>query len=540
MKIRRFFAPDIRQAMRLVREAQGPDAVILSNRKVEGGVEIVAAMDFDETLLSPSATTDNGAPRIEAAPPLPSARTAAQIGMFQAVAQTAPTSKPMAQNMPRLTQAAKTPAPVQNNMPVSRPPTPAQNPISKPTAMAQNAPVAKAPTSAAKLGGSKPATPSSFAAPAATATPPSRIPSYNPPEARISTGSTWSSVGDDTETNGQEVSYDSSNSRRTSTAPRAADAVWTQDPVLVNMGRELKELRGLLEHQLSGLAWSETTRRTPVQARLLRALSELGLTMSLSKELTAAVSTTGEFDTAWRHAMGLLAERLTVDEDAILEQGGVVALVGATGVGKTTTVAKLAAHYALRHGRERVALVTTDGYRIGSQEQLRTFARILGVPMRTVADAGELSEALEGLSDCGLVLIDTAGMSQRDVRLSEQFATLRGAGREIRSYLVLSAITQRLGLEEVIRAFSDMEVAGCILTKLDEAASLGEVLSVVVRHKLPITYLGVGQRVPEDLLPARAHNLISRAVALLQQHAPDLEEESLAMAFGSTSRYATV
>ncbi|CAK0751712.1 flagellar biosynthesis protein FlhF [Gammaproteobacteria bacterium] len=344
------------------------------------------------------------------------------------------------------------------------------------------------------------------------------------------------------DTDDQDVTYESVNSRRsgTATAPRATDALWGQDPVMVDMRRELKELRGLLEHQLSGLAWSETTRRTPVQARLLRALTELGLTMSLSRELAGAVSTTGEFDIAWRHAMGVLAERLTIEEDAILEQGGVVALVGSTGVGKTTTVAKLAAHYALRHGRERVALVTTDGYRIGSQEQLRTFARILGVPMRTVADAGELSEALEGLADCGLVLIDTAGMSQRDLRLSEQFATLRGAGREIRSYLVLSAITQRAGLEEVVRAFSEMNVAGCILTKLDEAASLGEVLSVVVRHQLPITYLGVGQRVPEDLLPARAHNLVSRAVALLQQHAPDIEEESLAMAFGSTPRYATV
>lgn len=541
MKIRRFFAPDIRQAMRLVREAQGPDAVILSNRSVEGGVEIVAAVDFDDSMLSSSQDANQGM-EAQTMASQPATRAAAQIGMFRAIAQnTAPTNPtpPVAASKPAPSQGIPRPAPSNKPSipaPTSRRPTTTVKPTQTSTETKQKNPTVKSTTAAAKPTALKPANLASFTTPAAAA--PGRIPSYNPPEAKLPTESTWSENELENQTSSQ--ASDDHHSSASRAASRSKENLWGQDPVLVDMRRELKELRGLLEHQLSGLVWSETTRRTPVQAQLLRALSELGLAMNLSRELTGAVSAVGEFDTAWRHAMGLLAERLTVDEDAILEHGGVVALVGATGVGKTTTVAKLAAHYALRHGRERVALVTTDSYRIGSQEQLRTFARILGVPMRVAADAAELSQTLEGLADCGLVLIDTAGMSQRDLRISEQFATLRagGADRGIRAYLVMSAITQRIGLEEIIRAFGKMDLAGCILTKLDEAASLGEIISVVVRHKLPVTYLGVGQRVPEDLLPARAHNLVSRAVALLQQHAPDIEEESLAMAFGNAPRYA--
>ncbi len=543
MKIRRFFAPDIKQAMRLVREAQGPDAVILSNRKVDGGVEIVAAVDFDENLLSSSATKDS-ATTAEAAPETApnttrtpsSARVASQLGMFRSAAQAASEQKPSPTGTPKATPMTK---------PTSATPSSAQAPrpattTPQPTSAAKPATTSQATvTSLTKPVAAKTSTPPS---PPRSVTPPSRVPSYNPPEARIPAGSKWPSVGSETDAADDDGDYGSSTRRigteSQRTSPRAAEIHWAQDPVMVDMRRELKELRGLLEHQLSGLAWAETTRRTPVQAQLLRTMTEMGLSMALARELATTVSGLEEFDTAWRHAMGLLAERLTVEEDTILEQGGIIALVGATGVGKTTTVAKLAAHYAMRHGRDRVALITTDNYRIGSQEQLRTFARILGVPMRAASDAAELAEILAGLTDYGLVLIDTAGLSQRDLRIEEQFATLRGVGREIRSYLVLSAITQRAGLEEVIGVFGEMGVAGCILTKLDEAASLGEVLSAVIQHKLPVAYLGVGQRVPEDLNPARAHSLVSRAVALLQHHVPDIEEESLAMAFGSTHRYA--
>jgi flagellar biosynthesis protein FlhF len=209
-----------------------------------------------------------------------------------------------------------------------------------------------------------------------------------------------------------------------------------------------------------------------------------------------------------------------------------IALVGSTGVGKTTSVAKLAARYALRHGQRSVALVTTDCYRIGAHEQLFTYGRILGVPVQVASSHEELQSTLASLADRRLVLIDTAGMSQRDLRLAEQLATLRDSGFPLRTYLVLNVTTQLNVLDEAVRAFGKAALEGCILTKVDEAASLGGVLSVVAKHRLPLAYVGDGQRVPEDLHPARAHNLVNRAVSLMQQAGQDSNDETLAERFG--------
>jgi flagellar biosynthesis protein FlhF len=265
---------------------------------------------------------------------------------------------------------------------------------------------------------------------------------------------------------------------------------------------------------------------------LLRRLSGLGLTAGLCRSLAEQVGPAADEDQAWRRALGLLAHRLPVTDDDILNTGGVVALVGSTGVGKTTTVAKLAARYALRHGQRSVALVTTDCYRIGAHEQLFTYGRILGVPVQAVASHDELQTTLASHADKRLVLIDTAGMSQRDVRLAEQFATLRDSGFPLHTYLVMTATTQASVLEEAVRAFGAAALSGCILTKLDEAANLGGVLSVVAKHQLPLAYVGDGQRVPEDLHPARAHNLVNRAVSLMQQAGQDSNDETLAERFG--------
>jgi flagellar biosynthesis protein FlhF len=197
-----------------------------------------------------------------------------------------------------------------------------------------------------------------------------------------------------------------------------------------------------------------------------------------------------------------------------MDQGGVVALVGSTGVGKTTSVAKLAARYVLRHGQRHVALVTTDSYRIGAHEQLMTYGRLLGIPVQIASDHKELHSALNSLADKRLVLIDTAGMSQRDVRLSEQFATLADSGIPIRTLLVLSATAHPSVLTETVEAFSSVDLEGAILTKLDEAAKLGGVLSTVINQQLPLMFVTDGQRVPEDMHLARAQNLVQKAAEL--------------------------
>ncbi len=402
MKIKRFFAPDMRQAIRLVREELGPDAVILSNRRVEGGVEIVSAVDYDEALLG------------------------------EALAE------------PAVAGGGEAP-------PETNKPEPAAAPVRGP-----------------------------------------------------------------------------------------ADIVWAQDPAIMAMQNEIKALRGMLEGQLSQLAWREMGRRQPLRAGLLKRLSVLGLDHELCLRLAERALESGDQEHLWERALGLLRDMLQVTDDDILSNGGVVALVGPTGVGKTTSVAKLAARFALRHGRRYVGLVSMDGFRIGGQEQLRTFGRILGVPVQTANTREELEAVLDDLSDRKLVLVDTAGISQRDLKLAERLATIERGKAPIKTYLVLSAAAQTRVQGEAVRAFGRIALDGCILTKLDETAGLGGVLSVLAGNRLPVAYLGNGQRVPEDMQPARTANLVERLVELADKADDEMNEERLAEAFGGRMANAHV
>ena len=223
-----------------------------------------------------------------------------------------------------------------------------------------------------------------------------------------------------------------------------------------------------------------------------------------------------------------------------MASGGIIALLGPTGVGKTTTVAKLAARYALRHGRNKVALVTTDSFRIGAHEQLKTYGRILGMPVRIASNQEELVDILRGFADKDLVLIDTAGMSHRDMRLMEQFNMISDSAPFIKNLLVMSATTHGAGLDEVVRVFRNVELDGCVITKLDETTCLTGCLSTAIEHQLPIAYVSDGQKVPEDLHLARAHSLVNQSVLISRKANQTLENESLELAFSRVTSNAYV
>jgi len=400
MKVKRFFAPDMRQAIRLVREAQGADAVILSNRNVDGGVEIISATGYDESLLENSG--------LDAAP--------------------------------------------------------------------QTTPVAPA-------------------------------------------------------------AADTYTAERTPAASQAVN--WSQDPAIVSMKEEISQLRGLLENQLAHLAWGDLDRREPLHTNVMRRLHNMELSTSLIEQISAPAVHARDEAHAWQLALAELSATVPVADNDLLDQGGIVALVGSTGVGKTTSIAKLAARYALRHGRRHVALVTTDSYRIGAHEQLMTYGRLLDIPVQVASDHNELRSTLNSLADKRLVLIDTAGMSQRDVRLTEQFTTLADSGIPIRTLLVLSATLHTSVLNETVQAFSAVPIEAAILTKLDEAASLGGVLSAVIKHRLPLMFTTNGQRVPEDMHPARAQDLVQQAAQLARGE--DVPGDSLmAEQFGGFRTHVSV
>lgn len=284
------------------------------------------------------------------------------------------------------------------------------------------------------------------------------------------------------------------------------------------MRNEMASIRRLLEHQLSGLMWQEVERREPMRAMMIKRLEKMGLSPELSDQLACYIPEDVPAHEAWPAVLDLLSDQIITTSDCILETGGVVALLGPTGVGKTTTIAKLAARAAMDFGPDEIALVTTDTYRIGAHEQLATYGRIMGCPVRVAKDAEELADILHQLRHRRLVLLDTAGMGQRDIRLSEQLDTLmQNSGAHIRSFLVLPSTAQRRVLQETIEHFRRIPLSGCVLTKLDESLSLGEVMCVTIQNALPIAYLADGQRVPEDIKVATGNYLVSRANELLEQ-----------------------
>jgi flagellar biosynthesis protein FlhF len=416
MKIRRFSAPDMRQAIRLVRDEQGPDAVILSSRRVEGGVELVTAVDYDESAFG----DDETAAVLASAAAYESEVEAIHEPDLASVAELGP--KP-------LPGADETPEPVKRRRKAS----PARRPAS----------------------------------------------------------------------------------------PRAKpDAPGSQDSALTAMQREIEHLRAMLEGQLANLAWNDLRHRQPGRAQIIRRLEGLGIDDSLARAVAADVSETEAGEPAWHEALERLAGRIRVAPATRLEGEGIIALVGPSGVGKTTTVAKLAARDVQRHGSHAVALVTTDAYRIGAYRQLQTFGQILGVPVYLAQTGRELGEVLMGLGEKRRVFVDTAGMSQRDLRLAEEMAGL-AALPSLRTLLVVAATTQQQVLQETFRSFEHLGLAGTVVTKLDEAASLGPVLSALCAGDLPLMFVSDGQRVPEDLQPAHAAGLVHRAVTLASESAEE-------------------
>ncbi|MCF7742053.1 flagellar biosynthesis protein FlhF [Aeromonas veronii] len=452
MKIKRFFAKDMRTALAEVKETLGPDAVIMSNKKVTGGVEIVAAVDYQSQVPGP---------------------------------KDAPVRRQLNDESVNISSAARQ---------MIRPePAPAKE---------QNEHYAD--TLAALLARQQKLKPGNGAPMGNTQS--ADLAAANAAPRTLAEQGQWGAAPEPAKPKA-----------RVASGPRAPQPA-QRDQEMEGMRKEMASIRKLLEHQISGLMWQEVERREPMRALLIKELKKLGFDDAFADQLAGLIPE----DMSIHQAMAQLAEVLTaqlkISEDEIMRQGGAVALLGPTGVGKTTTIAKLAARFAMKYGAEQVALITTDNYRIGAHEQLQTYGRIMGCPVRQVRDAEELANALYQFRHRRLVLIDTAGVGQRDIRLTEQLDTLvKNAKVRIRSYLVMSATSQRRVMQEAVDHFRRIPLSGCILTKLDESLNLGEVINVCIQNSLPISYITDGQRVPEDIQVANAAQLVGAAMGSLER-----------------------
>ncbi|MEI8602869.1 flagellar biosynthesis protein FlhF [Shewanella sp. PP-Sp27a-2] len=446
MKIKRFFAKDMRAALAQVKETLGSDAVIMSNKKVNGGIEIVAAVDYDE----------------------PKAKTAATAP--------APTFMDVSDDLVSL--GAKQPVRVETRAKPAAPADSLQALLEKQQSRLNQQ------ISHQQVDAALPAWAKGLQAPAA---------------AKV-------------ERREAPATFD----KKPQTSQK-------QNADIEAMRDELASLRNLLTHQVSSLMTEHKKRIDPVGAMLEAKLLEAEFSPAVANKLAALSQhyTPAELVRALPQS---LANMLDNQGDDIVKQGGVVALVGPTGVGKTTSLAKLAARFAAHHGAEHVALITTDHYRIGAYEQLATYGKIMGCPVKQAHDLNELEQILYQFRNRKLVLIDTAGMGQRDMRLYQQLDNLTANSRiPIRSYLVLSATGQRRVLQDAVNHFKRIPLSGVVLTKLDESVSLAGALSVLIQNGLPLSYVTDGQRVPEDMKVADTLDLAQQALAALDS----TEQQSL-------------
>ncbi len=276
------------------------------------------------------------------------------------------------------------------------------------------------------------------------------------------------------------------------------------------MMNELRSMKGLIEERFGALAFMEKLQRQPARARLTQRLLDCGFSPALIRKLAENLAPEVSDEQAW--AAGVLERNLLTGEaePALEDQGGVYALVGSTGVGKTTSTAKLAAAFATKYGAANLGLVTLDAYRVGAHEQLRTYGRILGVPVHTAHDRASLEDLLDLLAAKKMVLIDTAGMAQRDTRTRELLDML--GHRAIQKVVVVNAAQQGETIEDVLIAYRATLARGVILSKMDEAVKLGPALDALIRHRLKIIGVANGQRVPEDWHRLSSHALVHRAL----------------------------
>ncbi|KUZ75022.1 flagellar biosynthesis protein FlhF [Burkholderia ubonensis] len=553
MNIRKFTGPTSRDALRLVREALGADAVVLSNRTLDdGSVEIVALADAELSAITP--------PDAAGAAALPGAA-------FRAGAPAPAVTAPRAVVNPYAMGDGGLPDVFSSVFGASAETTDA------PAAPVAGSAAAAAPARGVPAAGSPAAgSPAASSEPApwlvehakrltqqrealiarAQATP---APEVAPRAAYEATPPEW--ARDIVRNVARRVPADDAAPRRGAEAPApkaadrarmpedtaaaVADAVKARIERIVNdtVMNELGSLRGMMEEQFDSLMWHERQRRSPVHGALTKHLFAAGFSAQLVRMMVDNLpqgegEQTVEQAAEW--AQSVLESNLPVldSEEALMERGGVFALMGPTGVGKTTTTAKLAARCVMRFGASKVALLTTDSYRIGGHEQLRIFGKILGVPVHAVKDAGDLQLALSELRNKHIVLIDTIGMSQRDRAVSDQIAMLHGANTPVQRLLLLNATSHGDTLNEVVQAYrsaaghpdtASAELAGCILTKLDEATHLGGVLDTVIRYKLPVHYVSTGQKVPENLYVATKKFLMKSAFCVPRDGSPFVPQD---------------
>jgi flagellar biosynthesis protein FlhF len=494
MKIRRYVAKDMRTALAQIKQELGVDAVIMSNKKTAEGVELMAAVDYNQPTAS---SIEVNQPKLQPETVKQGVSedvvSLSQPNNYNAAMNTVP--KSMSDTAAKQNEETVLPSDSLSallNRKIQQPEMTQQS-IRQP--IQQSSAVQSTIEQEFKK----------FTDRLAQSSEVTSEPLKETQEATFQDDITENNAAlTDFDHHATEINHNKLNNK-------AKDSV-ANTSEMESMKKEMASIRQLLEHQVSGLMWQDMAQKDPSRAVLVNRLTSMGLAEHVADQVAGYVPAGLNEQDAWSQAKKLISQQLNTTNNDIIQRGGIVSLVGPTGVGKTTTIAKLAARFAQVHGADQVALISTDTYKIAGFEQLSTYGKIIGCQVKLAKDAASLDAILQDFAKKKLILIDTAGMGQRDMRLAQHLTGLISNTRiRIRNYLVLSANTQLRVMQENVERFKKVPLAGCIYTKLDESLSVGEIISTSIQNGLPIGYLTDGQRVPEDIKVANTEKLVTLA-----------------------------
>ncbi|MEJ2668790.1 MAG: flagellar biosynthesis protein FlhF [Gammaproteobacteria bacterium] len=496
MTAKRFTAPDMRRALQLVREQLGDDAVIIHNKIAPEGVELIAttaaAVDAQvgrvepaDHRMAPSAGTLSTTPAdtVEPEAPHPGHRAAVHKTIRGRVRDLGRLER-FGWGHSSKTKASKTTA--------------SKTTASKKTASGETSMEAD----------------QAFSVTLSQVESAEAVGEENKQPASATSGSQRAA-------DRYELVMPKPNQRVLSSSATSTRAV--DSAVIHTLREEVNLLRCLLQSQNAERCQEQFEYTQPLRAYLLQQLLAAGFMPKLAREWVGVVETERSLKAAWKNILHTMLMRLPIETSEWFEPNTAVALVGPTGSGKTSTIGKLAAQYVAAHGADSLAIITTDAYRLGAHDQLRTLTRILGVPLTIVDDHVSLKRALDTYVNRRNVLIDTAGLNQRDPAWQQQLTELAACQQRVKHYLVVSTTNQFSMHIKALTDYRSLSVSGCILTKLDEAVRLGDSLSAVIDAKLPVAYVTTGIRMPDDLNRAEALPLIKQALAAVRGSCVDPE-----------------
>ena len=505
MKVKRIFAPDMRQAMKRVRDEIGPQAIIVSNHRIAGGVEVVAAheQDFERAQSQFKQERTVRQRRQSQVDILTSARQAPEPQQLEE-------QKAVAHNQV-LKARGRSVSEYVNNQGGDLKASKGRNQQVE-ESYDEDLEAILASLKKKKQGRSQ-----------QLQQPRQAQHSQLPEQSQRSQHRQQMVSRDVTEPLTPSVSHDRESTEVQSVNPSVAAEnsalKVADDQVIEDMQHEIERLKKILAGQLPGAFKSaeHSVSNALVIDKLAHRFEQIGLSEVFDQSIKNGVDPGLDLNKAWRKSLAQLVEMVPVISHDFISRGGMIAFVGPAGVGKTTTIGKLAAKYVLDNGGSGVALVTTDSYRIAAHEQLKTFGRILDIPVRVVDEKNSLEDVLYSLKNKKLVLIDTAGLGSNDAASEQQSFMLENVPVNLKKLLVLSCSSQKQVLEDAYDCYSSLKLNGCVLTKIDESGSMGAALTLVTQRNLAVAYVASGQKIPDDIQPAHKNELVSRAVLTAQK-----------------------